>query len=69
MCCALPGGCSGRGCWLPWWRLLLTAQVLSIVPNKKELGRLFKKDAKLLAESLEVSPCSLLLAQGPQGGH
>ena len=34
----------------------MTAQVLSIVPNKKELGKLFKKDAKLLSESLEVRP-------------
>jgi len=37
-------------------RLSPCAQVMSIVPNKKEIGKLFKKDAKLLCESLEVSP-------------
>ena len=36
--------------------------VLSIVPNKKELGRLFKKDAKAIADALEaMSECELWL--------
>ena len=29
-------------------------EVLSIIPNKKELGRLFKKDAKAVADALEA---------------
>lgn len=32
--------------------------VLSILPNKKELGKLFKKDAKAIADALEaMSEC------------
>ncbi|EFN58464.1 hypothetical protein CHLNCDRAFT_34068 [Chlorella variabilis] len=39
--------------------------VLSIVPNKKELGRLFKKDAKAIADALEaMSECDALEMAG-----
>lgn len=30
--------------------------VLTILPNKKELGKLFKKDAKAISDALEALP-------------
>ncbi|KAI7843806.1 hypothetical protein COHA_002704 [Chlorella ohadii] len=39
--------------------------VLTILPNKKELGKLFKKDAQTIAEALEaMSECDALEMQG-----
>ncbi|PSC72809.1 Glycyl-tRNA synthetase family [Micractinium conductrix] len=39
--------------------------VLSILPNKKELGKLYKKDAKAIADALEaMSECDALEMQG-----
>jgi len=33
-------------------------EVLTIIPNKKELGKLFKKDAKVISDALEaLSEC------------